>query len=48
MVTPIAPDWLRKDTRPGGGAVGANVAFIEISAAVFSTPMQLGPTIRMP
>ncbi len=33
---------------PGGGAVGAKVAFIEIAGSVLITPMQLGPTMRIP
>ncbi len=33
---------------PAGGMVGANVAFIENSGSVLSTPMQLGPTRRIP
>ncbi len=33
---------------PGGGAVGAKVAFIETAGSVLSTPMQLGPTMRIP
>jgi hypothetical protein len=44
----MAPDWLMKLTGPAGGMIGANVAFIRMSAAVFTTPRQLGPTIRMP
>jgi hypothetical protein len=35
-------------TGPAGGMVGAKVAFIDRSGAVFSTPMQLGPTSRIP
>ena len=30
------------------GAAGANVAFMLTASAVFMTPMQLGPTMRMP
>src|ERR1700687_2958174 len=37
-----------KPTRPRGGVVGPNVAFIETSGAVLITPMQFGPTIRTP
>jgi len=37
-----------KATGPGGGMVGAKVAFIDTAGAVFSTPMQLGPTMRIP
>src|SRR6202171_2082422 len=37
-----------KPTRPRGGVVGPNVAFIETSGAVLITPMQFGPTIRIP
>jgi hypothetical protein len=35
-------------TDPGGGMDGAKVAFIRTSGAVLITPMQLGPTMRMP
>ncbi len=35
-------------TDPGGGMVGAKVAFMEYDAVVFSSPMQLGPTSRIP
>ena len=37
-----------KPTVPGSGRVAANVAFIRISGSVLMTPMQFGPTIRMP
>ncbi len=33
---------------PAGGVVGAKVAFIEIAGSVFNTPMQFGPTMRIP
>jgi len=44
----MAPDWLRKLVAPWGGMVGAKVAFMLTSAPVFMTPMQLGPTRRIP
>ena len=37
-----------KPTGPYGGIVGAKVAFIEMPGAPLRTPMQLGPTIRIP
>ncbi len=48
MLSPIAPDWLMKPTGPYGGIVGAKVAFIANSAALLRTPMQFGPTMRIP
>src|SRR3990172_3403909 len=44
----MAPDWLMNATGPTGGIEGANVAFIATPGSVLMTPMQLGPTIRMP
>ena len=35
-------------TVPAGGHTGAKLAFMEISGAVLMTPMQLGPSMRMP
>ena len=48
MVTPRAPDWLMKLEGPGGGMVGAKVAFSETPSSVLRRPMQLGPTSRIP
>ena len=48
MVTPKAPDWLMKLRGPGGGMFGAKVAFRATAESVFRSPMQLGPTRRMP
>ncbi len=45
---PSAPDWLDIATLPRGGYTGANVPFMETVLLVFSTPMQFGPTIRIP
>lgn len=45
---PSAPDCDENPSRPRGGVNGANVAFIDTSGLVFTTPMQLGPTSRMP
>jgi hypothetical protein len=44
----MAPDWLMKLTGPGGGMMGANVAFIRMPSSVFTTPRQFGPIMRMP
>src|ERR1700680_1403999 len=46
--SPRAPLCDMKPTRPRGGVAGPNVAFIETSGAVLITPMQLGPTSRIP
>src|ERR1700680_4481888 len=46
--SPRAPLCDMKPTRPRGGFAGPNVAFIETSGAMLITPMQLGPTSRMP
>ena len=35
-------------TLPGIGSTGAKVAFIRIDGSVLASPMQLGPTSRMP
>jgi hypothetical protein len=35
-------------TLPAGGQVGAKVASSRTAGSVLSTPMQLGPTMRMP
>ena len=43
---PSAPDWDCMAMRPGAGLSGAKVAFRP--TAVFTTPMQFGPTNRMP
>ena len=48
IATPRAPDWLTKPIEPGRAGVGAKVAFKRTSGSVLITPMQLGPTMRMP
>ncbi len=45
---PSAPDWLAKPIWPRIGRNGANVAFIDTSGSVLTTPMPFGPTRRMP
>ena len=46
---PSAPDCDENaDASRAAAATGANVAFMRTSGAVFTTPMQFGPTIRMP
>ena len=45
---PSAPDCVMKATLPGIGSTGANVAFILTSGLVLASPMQFGPTTRMP
>src|SRR5581483_765838 len=45
---PMAPDCEQSATRPGSGATGANVPFMDTVGAVLITPMQLGPITRMP
>jgi hypothetical protein len=45
---PRPPLWDRKPMRPGIGRSGAKVASRLTSAAVLITPMQFGPTSRMP
>ncbi len=35
-------------TPPAGGQLGAKVAFSDTAGSVFRTPMQFGPTSRMP
>ncbi len=47
MAIPSPPDWDAKPTRPAIGTSAANVAFIDTAGAVFKTPKQLGPTMRM-
>jgi len=37
-----------KPADPGSGRVAANVAFMRTSGSVLMTPMQFGPTMRMP
>src|SRR6202011_1566020 len=46
--SPRAPLCDMKPTRPRGGVAGPKVAFIETSGAMLITPMQLGPTSRIP
>jgi hypothetical protein len=48
MAMPRAPDCDENATRPRVGANGANVAFMQIAGSVFTTPMQFGPTMRIP
>ncbi len=48
MAMPRAPDCDDMATLPGGGNRGPNCPFRLTAGSVFSTPMQLGPTIRMP
>ena len=43
---PTAPDWLSTPRRPLGGWTGTKVACSPM--AVFTTPMELGPTTRRP
>src|SRR5512146_590979 len=45
---PSAPLCEYIPTLPGGGAVGAKVASSRTAGSVLSTPIQLGPTIRIP
>ena len=45
---PSAPDWVMNATLPGIGSTGAKVAFIRTDGSVLATPMQFGPTMRMP
>ena len=42
---PLCDDSARP---PGGGKIGENDPFIGASASALSTPMQFGPTMRMP
>ncbi len=48
MAIPSAPDWLDMATLPRGGNTGANVPSRRTAGSVLSTPMQLGPTMRIP
>src|SRR5579875_1274083 len=48
MAMPSPPDWEAKPMRPGTGAVGAKVAFMDTPGSVLTTPKQFGPTTRMP
>ena len=48
MARPSAPLWLEKAIGPAGGKTGEKLAFRWNAGSVLSTPMQLGPTIRMP
>ncbi len=45
---PRAPDWVMNATLPGLGSTGAKIAFMRTAGSVLATPMQFGPTIRMP
>ena len=48
MISPSAPDWDMKPAVPRRGAVAAKVALSRTAGSVLMTPMQLGPTIRIP
>ncbi len=48
IARPTAPLWLAIDTLPAGGVAGLNVALRWTSSPSESTPMQFGPTSRMP
>jgi hypothetical protein len=48
IASPSAPDWEMKPTFPRDGTVAANVALRRTPVSVLITPMQLGPTMRMP
>ena len=48
MATPSAPDWAMNPTRPVGGSSRARVAFSRTEGWALATPMQLGPSSRMP
>jgi len=48
MASPSAPLWDSMPTLPAGGSVGANVPLSDTMGSVLITPMQLGPTMRMP
>ena len=48
MARPSGPDWLDMATAPAGGRTGAKVACIADPARADSTPIEVGPTMRMP
>jgi hypothetical protein len=48
MASPSAPLCVNMPMLPAGGHVGAKVAFSATAGSVLRTPMQLGPTIRIP
>ena len=48
IASPRAPDWDTNPTFPRAGAVAAKVAFRRTCGSVLITPMQFGPTIRIP
>src|SRR6266542_2961055 len=48
MARPRAPLWLDMATLPLGGKTEENVACMRTFASVLITPMQFGPTMRMP
>src|SRR5665811_2609603 len=48
MARPRAPLWEKKPTLPRVGAVGEKVAFMRTEGSRLITPMQFGPTNRMP
>ena len=46
--SPMAPDWLSRDVRPGGGTVRLKVALNRTPAVPLSIPVQFGPTSLTP
>jgi hypothetical protein len=48
IARPSAPLCVAIDTLPVGGDTGLNVAFSRTDGSVESTPMQFGPTMRIP
>ena len=48
IAMPSAPLCDNSDTVPLGGMIGENDALRRTSAVALSSPMQLGPTMRMP
>ena len=48
IAMPSAPLCDSRPMLPAGGKTGENDAFRRTAGVVFSSPMQLGPTIRMP
>ncbi len=48
IASPSAPDWEISPTLPRAGTAAAKVALSRTSGSVLITPMQLGPTMRMP
>ena len=48
IISPSAPLCDMKPTVPSAGRAAAKVAFIRTSGSVMITPMQFGPTTRIP